>query len=938
MTPSAEPEVDGWLAAIEDLYGPTRAKQFLDEKEELREYLIVLRSHLSSRYKLDHPIKVGGSGVVFEAKRLDPPDTVVLKFNRPIDAPDGSLVAHEAALLPLFRHPNIVQVIDRETIAHGSHPLTYLTEWAIPGVQFDEFVQTKVEAAKKEVGSRSTRLQDDHTLAQQRIDETVKEILRVLDQWLSSVDYLHSEGFIYVDLKPSNLLVQAGPFATLIDFGSAEKLEPGSKEEIPVAFTDGFAHPVLVKSTRMRISSNRVRGSIERGKLEKAFDFYSLGRSVITLLGRISATFPHDATQVSSFRTLWLLATRLLDGQNDDAQPGSGLDGTISETFHGLTRGDYQILSYKGLSDAISDIHKESSGWDLESEIPELSPFSKEMIRVVPGTNTPLTPRLKAIIEHPVFARLKLVSQLGTLSLVYPTAEHSRFNHVLGTYTYAAQYIRSLYNDSYNPIFRNLVSASDIRAALLASLLHDLGQYPCAHDLEEVSRSIFSHTRLTNELLASPTTDSRGRTLKQLIEDKASGWGVSIEAIRAILGHKARASDLLEREPESDLKADLLSAIIDGPIDADKVDYILRDSVACGVPYGSQVDVDRLLRVLTVAPVYHEQGDRTAHRFAVGVYDKGKSAARSVSGARYLLYSSVYWHHASRIVMAMLQYAVAVSLPDSVFADPPGPSGQRQINELRSQLKDFAIDLYPPFNEANHSKPLSGLRAKPPTLVDSPLPRAAGTKPGTVAVTGPQPRGVCYPGLSWTDWTLLRWIRTWSPTAREAQALLDQLLTRSIYKRVATFHTDQEKWKLSSLRARSWPARVQLCRELRNLVSTRVEARLPALETTLDTGIDEIRGILKDELCILIDAPDPTTKIGFDRPLVLVPELESKSYYQRGWSVYRDSEWADVVTRSMADAAPVRVLCHPKLRKVVSYALYPVDESFSKLIGEALKD
>ena len=102
---------------------------------------------------------------------------------------------------------------------------------------------------------------------------------------------------------------------------------------------------------------------------------------------------------------------------------------------------------------------------------------------------------------------------------MYPTVNHTRFDHSIGTYSIACSYIISLYNDPNNPLFRQLVNEEDIEAVLLAALLHDLGQYPCAHDIEEVDLGIFSHVEFTKELLRNENiVDNSGRTLKEIIE------------------------------------------------------------------------------------------------------------------------------------------------------------------------------------------------------------------------------------------------------------------------------------------------------------------------------------------------------------------------------------------------------------------------------------
>lgn len=87
--------------------------------------------------------------------------------------------------------------------------------------------------------------------------------------------------------------------------------------------------------------------------------------------------------------------------------------------------------------------------------------------------------------------------------------------------------------------------------------------------------------------------------------------------------------------------------MLSGPIDVDKIDYLMRDSLHAGVPYGRNFDQPRLIQSLCL----NEMGDGLA------ITDKGKTAAELMVFARYVMFSEVYWHHAVRSATAMLQRA-----------------------------------------------------------------------------------------------------------------------------------------------------------------------------------------------------------------------------------------------------------------------------------------
>ncbi|MEM9589552.1 MAG: metal-dependent phosphohydrolase, partial [Planctomycetota bacterium] len=92
----------------------------------------------------------------------------------------------------------------------------------------------------------------------------------------------------------------------------------------------------------------------------------------------------------------------------------------------------------------------------------------------------------------------------------------------------------------------------------------------------------------------------------------------------------------------------LLASCLSGPVDIDKLDYLQRDSLHAGVPYGRNFDGQRLLGALCVHP----------NKPQLAVNSKGRTAAEIMVFSRYVMFSEVYWHHAVRAATAMLQRAV----------------------------------------------------------------------------------------------------------------------------------------------------------------------------------------------------------------------------------------------------------------------------------------
>ena len=253
-----------------------------------------------------------------------------------------------------------------------------------------------------------------------------------------------------------------------------------------------------------------------------------------------------------------------------------------------------------------------------------VSDTKRHIFRIPDQIDVPVTPRVLRIIDTAEFQRLKTISQLGLVSTVYPGAGHNRFEHSLGVYRTALLFLQHYRS---NPRFTEIVSDQQAEAFLLASLLHDIGHWPFCHPIEDIAPAgVAAHEDLgTNYIVDSEIG-------KAIAEDWRCDCDLVIDLIRGKDG-----------DPETALIKSLLS----GPIDVDKMDYLFRDSLHAGVPYGQNFDSGRLISSLTI----NQAGNRLA------ITNKGRTAAELMVFARYVMFSEVYWHHAVRSATAMLQRA-----------------------------------------------------------------------------------------------------------------------------------------------------------------------------------------------------------------------------------------------------------------------------------------
>lgn len=225
----------------------------------------------------------------------------------------------------------------------------------------------------------------------------------------------------------------------------------------------------------------------------------------------------------------------------------------------------------------------------------------------------PLDDWVIPIIDNPAFQRLRRVQQLGTAHLVYPGAHHRRFEHSLGAHHLAGRLARSLELDDDD--------ALTLRAG---ALLHDIGHGPFSHAFEEVQHAKgHRHEDTTVDLVR---------------------WGPMADLLRkGGLDPVAVAQTVVGEGP--------LSGIVSGALDADRMDYLMRDAHYTGVRVG--VDPDRLIRVV------HRDPDH-----GVVVRESGILSAEALLTTRFMMYPAVYLHHTVRASESMLIAAIRSHVDD----------------------------------------------------------------------------------------------------------------------------------------------------------------------------------------------------------------------------------------------------------------------------------
>jgi HD superfamily phosphohydrolase len=878
-------ELAGALAAAYSEEGATEYWEF--EHSEVVRRLEALAAELGDRYEDPVVLGVGGSGIVL---RLDDrqlnQQPVALKFPRPVPTKAdlmSAMMDKEIAHLGSLRHRSLVRI-------HGARRV------GMVGSEFPYYVMDYVDGYNSSQFFSVRRPDDRSTIA-------------IVEAVLDALAYMHAWDVIHLDIKPSNILVSEDGLPVIADLGTAKHL--GNDDQMTVvAATYGWADPELVDLLDKDPSDeNRAKGEVRRLVLKKSWDLYAFGKTLLQWIG-VDPRSGRDVREAAdltpySRKYLLLLAARMI---GERAEPWL-------ETRVGLDRALLGELVITNAAVALRDVQKLSGRVSLEAVVPELREHGAGKLQVGSGEALTFTPRVGRILTHPALRRLGTISQLGLVSRVYPTATHTRLEHSLGTMHNACRFVLSLAGDRYSPLFRQIMNDDDIAALLVTALVHDIGQFPLAHDLEELAPQLFDHKALTLAILRGERALKKAGARRIALPDWTDvldQWDVTPERVIAILEAKPDKTD-------ARLKDRLLRSIIDGPVDADKLDYLVRDSARLGVPYGHGIDIERILDSITTVLEPRASAPALA---SIGVHEKGRVAAEFVAMARNAMFAQVYWHHTVRSAKAMLGRAVMrlVGLLQN----------ERERNKFRTEFEELVLSL-------PASLYIDAEQVLTPRLFDADA-RIGNSDRVALALSAVDPT------LSPTDAAVLLFLEAWlrDRSAVEAELLAD-VLERRLYKRLFVYSFDRSPDE-GVMIADAWdksPAfrRERLLRWLDGRTADRVEEAATSHRTTavfLGGGAERIRQRVEaGRPLLLLDVPGG--RPGSDVALHFVLETQRRTL-RKDTRAVGDSQaseiWQDFGRDMRQRAGKVRVYCHPDHIEAVEAAV--TRDEFVKLFRQAL--
>jgi HD superfamily phosphohydrolase len=333
-----------------------------------------------------------------------------------------------------------------------------------------------------------------------------------------------------------------------------------------------------------------------------------------------------------------------------------------------------------------------------------------------------------AIIDTPVFQRLRYIRQTGLLHFVFPGAVHTRFSHSLGTMHMAHRLFRTLFEDYRQPLAGPTgIQAVQYVGAVFetAALLHDLGHCAFSHSIENVTiqgRPFFPSmdeiVTLWNDASLSAWWKARLRAGDLTVPAKTEHEQIGLlmtgvlfggryahvsEAVKSVLhvepdefaddvramivgemstspAFRERAAEITKRfvaggpkiaaATRAEQLMTALHTLISGTLDVDRMDYLLRDSLHTGTPYGVY-DMDVIAHSLAL----HASDDELGPRIGLALRSRAVSALDDMLWGRYQLFSQVLNHKTNVMLNALLADAIPEAVQDSMNTHLGQPRG-----------------------------------------------------------------------------------------------------------------------------------------------------------------------------------------------------------------------------------------------------------------------
>ena len=402
----------------------------------------------------------------------------------------------------------------------------------------------------------------DHAIVAYGMSAT--ELAQALPLVGRALEHLHQKhGYLHVDIKPANVLVQASTRQpVLIDFALYKNL---NFDEVPASDETRFEcdwdlFPELPSGDPLRrlLESNRASRQEIHDLAFPGLDFFQFGHLLRAVQPMAEAVFDRREREY-----LQVLADSLLD---------------------------WDEVKSLAPADLVPRLERMDPRRSVPFGIPELS-APRGVERAVPlpeGRSTPLTPAMAALVDTRSFQRLSLINQLSLLHWVFPGCDYKRATHCLFSYELARQLVVNLYG---TPRFRLYFDERAVQQLLAVTLLHDINHFPFLHIIQELESELSQIKTL--DLVCDGELTGEHAEGKPSIYDLVGELGIDRNRFRALVLPRVGAA-------LSPVDSGIVS-ILDSGVDLDKLSYLYLDAYFTGVNYGRSLNFASLFQAASVA-------------------------------------------------------------------------------------------------------------------------------------------------------------------------------------------------------------------------------------------------------------------------------------------------------------------------------------------------
>lgn len=442
------------------------------------------------------------------------------------------------------------------------------------------------------------------------------EVLNIFEQILKGIICAHKNNIIHRDIKLNNILYSSDSnHIKIIDFGISKVKDANAR-----------AYTVNMYGNRPFFAPERFPYKSLKIDTEEKFDIYALG---VTFFYMLTGKYPYNATSDYDLAT-----PRVSDFRDDINEELDELICSMIQVNPQNRLGDLNIVleavrRHRSIVfKQTTSIHSFKAENQIRDTLHDYISVSNDEIK---------------IINHPVFQRLRNINMLGTTYMVYPGATHTRFAHSLGVMHLSSRIFDEIIGKNTNKIDWEYKEIKKQRQMLrIASLLHDIGHGPYSHVSDNLFATVVgSHEKMSANLI-------RQTSLSTIIDEIGAKYGGFNN--REIAG-------LIEGKNSS--RFNLIKRIFSGNIiDADRLDYLLRDSLMLGVKYG-KFDLEHLIRSMNI--------DFTQAEPILAIEKKGVYALEEFMLARHFMFAQVYTHKTRRIYDKILERCMKCMLPSNIL-------------------------------------------------------------------------------------------------------------------------------------------------------------------------------------------------------------------------------------------------------------------------------